>query len=66
MIIDHRHFTLAGCHTFERFRARGPYRARVAMPDEACFYYLIAGRARTYGPRDRVTHPSEEGIASDR
>ncbi|MEM6772706.1 MAG: hypothetical protein AAF597_19160, partial [Bacteroidota bacterium] len=63
MILDHRHFSLAGRHTFDLVRAQGPFRARVVMPDEACFYYLLRGEARTYAPKEKIVHPAGEGVA---
>ena len=62
MITNHLSFELAGRRTFERVVGCPPLRVPVAMPDEACFYYIVEGDSRTYTLKGTVVQRSNEGL----
>ncbi len=62
MITEHQGFQLLGHPTFEKVVGRPPLRMPVRMPNEACFYYILDGQSRTYGPDGRIEQPIGEGL----
>ena len=63
MVLRYDKFEWHGHRTFERMVAHPPMRVPVSMPEEACFYYLVRGRGRTYAPHQVIDHAAQEGLA---
>jgi len=62
MILNHHAFQLSGKPTFERVVGYPPLRLPVRMPNEACFYYIVEGDSRTYGPEGLLEQHALEGL----
>lgn len=62
MITDHRSFKLSGKVTFEKVTGCPPMRLEVNMPNEACFYYVLAGESETFTAKGIVRQAPEEGL----
>ena len=62
MILEHHAFQLAGKQTFERVVGCPPMRVPVRMPNEACFYYIVEGKSRSFTPDGPLLQPAHEGL----
>lgn len=63
MITAYQQFDLFGKKTFEKAVMEAPYRFTYEMPNEACFFYMIAGTCDMLTPSKKAIVETQEGVA---
>ncbi len=62
MIRDHQQFELFNRKVFEKAIVKPPFRLIAAMPNEACFYYILSGCTTVVTATERVAIPQADGL----
>ena len=62
MILAHQQFQLDGKHVFVKAVLKPPFRLIAPMPNEACFYYVIRGKAAVITDSEYLEQNADEGI----
>ena len=62
MFQEFKELQLFGKRTFVKAKLKPPFRLVADMPSEACFYYVLKGKASIYTPIDKVSSEQGEGV----
>ncbi|NND06783.1 MAG: hypothetical protein HKN87_10430 [Saprospiraceae bacterium] len=62
MLKKHQAFSLGDKPIFVKAILAPHFRLMVEMPNEACFYYLVQGKADVITPTTKVTTTTDEGL----